>query len=81
MLAEACGRNEISIFDIDMPFAFTVDENADIPGIQPGKEMHFARHTILRIANAEGQEDYFDPVVGKAVNPAHYGKSLAEYLL
>ena len=81
MLAEACGRNEITTVDIDKPFAFTVDENLDIPGSQPGEEMRFARHTILCIANVEGQKHYFDPVVGKAVNPEHYGKSLADYLL
>lgn len=56
------------------------NETPEIAGAAPGAKMLMARHSILQLNDGE-QSRYFDPVFGKQVDPAFYGRDQARYLL
>ncbi len=79
-LAEACDLRPLDLYSLDRPFSFQLSDPAEITGAAPNQQMTFASHTILRLQQEDGTIAYFDPVLGKSVNPDHYGDSLATYL-
>lgn len=80
-LIQGCGLPLMELVHLERPFSFVMSKKCQVVNIEPGESVNFARHTILAFKNEDGSDGYFDPVIGKHVNPAYYGKSIDNYII